>query len=188
MLARGKRIYFGTGQGSSTGGVLTGTDPSKMTKVPGNIVLDPTMKGDAVRIVQALSHEFGHFTYRGSYDIRSASAYNMSELRDEAAAVMSNIKIDREILAASNGSLAIGTPSSLSNQLIYDSAYNTYLVDKNLSKALNQIAVQFGPNEYPSTNPLNSPGKLVVTYTQSNIANWNSQLKPLLSKFAKKAH
>jgi hypothetical protein len=85
LLAAGKRISFGAGQGTFTGSKMTGP-LSASTKRPGNIVLDPAMKGNASQIVQSLSHEFGHFMYHGTYNFTTAAAFNRSVLKDEAAA------------------------------------------------------------------------------------------------------
>jgi type VI secretion system secreted protein VgrG len=113
------------------------------------IYMDPDLGNDTNSKVQVLAHEVGHAKYPLSVDNSSKPAYVNSLLADEGAATISNIKAQREILAA--GGSDIGINGSAANQKKYNSIYDQLLKDGDAAKARNQIGSIFGATEHTST-------------------------------------
>ena len=110
------------------------------------IVLDENLKNNSAAYAQVLSHEVGHATYLYQQDLSSRAAYVQSTLRDEAAATMNNIRVQREIL--SNSGIDMGVAGG--NYSAYNRAYDVYLKDGDAAACREAISRVFG-NEITST-------------------------------------
>jgi hypothetical protein len=113
------------------------------------IVLDGNLRGNPQGIVQMLSHEVGHATYAYEHDFSSKKAFLNGTLADEGAAVMDNIKVQREILA--NGGPDIGLPGNRENHQAYNKAYDQYLANGDAQTARNTIGTIMAHGEITST-------------------------------------
>ena len=116
------------------------------------IVIDPSYKSNPNGLVQALSHEIGHALYSYKDNTSSYKNYVNAHLNDEGAATISNIKIQREIIAAGGPNIGIaGT-----NAAGYNAIYNKYItsgVANGAATARYQIGQYYGAHEHPSTQP-----------------------------------
>jgi hypothetical protein len=126
---------------SQTGG---GSTCNKATKT---ITVD-TQGSDAANIVQTLAHEAGHARYTGKVDTSSKKAFVDSNLADEGAATLNNIKVQREILK--NGGPDIGISGNSSNHAAYNKAYDNYVKTGNATTARAEIGAIFGNGEITS--------------------------------------
>ena len=117
--------------------------------VPPTITIDGGKKGDPVSATRSLAHEVGHATSLYKPDFSSKSAYVNGALSDEGAAMMNNIKVQREILA--NEGPDIGISGNAANHTGYNKAYDQFLKDGNAAKARNSIGNVFGNGEITST-------------------------------------
>jgi type VI secretion system secreted protein VgrG len=124
--------YGPEGEGSST----------KEKSKPPKIVIDSSLKNDPTIVTQVLAHEVGHATYTKSPDYCSKQGYVKSRLADEGAAVMNNIKVQREI--KKNGGPDIGINGKRANHRAYNAAYDKYLRDGNAEAARNAIGSKWG--------------------------------------------
>ncbi|NIF76900.1 hypothetical protein F3J20_05720 [Paraburkholderia sp. Cy-641] len=109
------------------------------------INLDRSLQGHPVKYLQILSHEVGHAMYPYQEDLSSKVAYVSGTLEDEAAATMSNIRTQREILANHGPDIGIAG----ANTAAYDAAYNTFMQDGNAAACRKKIGAEFG-NEITS--------------------------------------
>lgn len=119
------------------------------------IVIDSDLR-DTEDTVAILAHEAGHAMYAYQADWSSKDKFVMGSLRDEAAAAMNNITVQREILAA--GGADIGLPSTQGP--LFNKIYDKYIADGNFNAARDAIANAYGQNEFPST----APDKNYATY------------------------
>lgn len=123
-----------------------GSDCNKSSKV---IRLDKSLKTDSKRQVQTLAHEVGHAQYAGRPDASSRRTYIDSNLQDEGAATLNNIKVQREIKAA--GGEDIGIAGNPANATKYNDAYDASLKDSDAVKAQKAMGAVFGDGETTST-------------------------------------
>ena len=114
---------------------------------PKIISIDEQWKDDPKETLRALSHEVGHATYKYVADYSSKRSYLDGVLADEAAALMKNIEIRREILTNSQGSIDIGINGLAENHQAYNAAYDQFLKDGDTDKALKAIGKIFGERE-----------------------------------------
>lgn len=70
------------------------------------IVIDENAIGQGSRIARSLSHEIGHHLFTEGPDRTSKQSYVNSMLRGEAAATLSNVQVQREIVAAGGPDMA----------------------------------------------------------------------------------
>lgn len=113
------------------------------------ITIDGNEIGNAPALVQTLAHEVGHARYTPTTDTSSRDAYLRSALADEGAATLSNIRVQREILAA--GGADIGIAGNPANHAAYNAAYDQLLADGNEVAARDAIGAIFGNGERTST-------------------------------------
>lgn len=71
------------------------------------IVIDENAIGQGSRIARSLSHEVGHHLFTEGPDRTSKQSYVNSMLRGEAAATLSNVQIQREIVAAGGPDIGV---------------------------------------------------------------------------------
>ena len=118
-------------------------------RIAKTITIDGSEKGNAASVVQTLAHEVGHATYDYKPDLSSKLAYVNGCLADEGAATLNNIKVQREILAASGPNIGIaGNPA---NQVAYNAAFDQFVKDGNAPSARQVIGAIFGSGEVTST-------------------------------------
>ncbi len=128
---------------------------------PPTIVIDGADRENPKAVVQGLAHETGHALYQGTPDYSSRTSYVNSELADEGAATMNNIKVQREILAHGGPNISIaGNPD---NAPAYNAAYNRFLHDGDASAARAAIGHVYGTGEYASV-PVNGQYVNYQTY------------------------
>ncbi len=139
----GWQIQYGpANQGSST----------NKSGHPPTIVIDDNDRGNPEAVVQGLAHETGHALYQGTPDYSTKTNYVNSELADEGAATLNNIKVQREILARGGPDISIaGNPD---NAPAYNAAYNRFLKNGDVSAARAAIGHVYGTGEYASV-PVN---------------------------------
>ncbi|NML33283.1 DUF6782 family putative metallopeptidase [Paraburkholderia antibiotica] len=104
------------------------------------ITLDASLQSRPLKYVQVLSHEVRHAAYPYEEDLSSKAAYVNGTLADEAAATMSSIRTQREILA--NGGPDIGVAGA--NAAAYNAAYDKFMQDGNAAACRQAIGVAFG--------------------------------------------
>ncbi|MCC8397429.1 hypothetical protein LJ656_33235 [Paraburkholderia sp. MMS20-SJTR3] len=104
------------------------------------IILDSGLKRRPTSYAQVLSHEVGHAMNPYEPDYSSKSAYLQGTLEDEAAATMSNIRTQREILASHGPDIGVGGVNSAA----YNAAYDKFLLDDNAVACRQAIATTFG--------------------------------------------
>ncbi len=135
------KISFGeTGKGSITD--RSGPHPA--------ILLDGRWEGNDKETIRALVHEVGHAKYQYRADYSSREAYIDAALCDEAAAMVKNIQIRREILESTHGKMDIGLNGTAANHDKYNAAYDQYLVDGDDIGLRASIGAVFGDYEYVS--------------------------------------
>ncbi|MCL2778260.1 MAG: hypothetical protein FWD73_09670 [Polyangiaceae bacterium] len=126
-----------------------GAPDASSTKKGAGIVIDGSLKNDPTTVTQILAHEVGHATYNKPFDYCSKQAYVKSRLADEGAAVMNNIKVQREI--KKNGGPDIGINGKRANHKAYNAAYDKYLRDGNAEAARNAIGSKWGGEKASGT-------------------------------------
>ncbi|TKR30186.1 type IV secretion system protein [Luteimonas gilva] len=117
---------------------------------PPSIIIDGRWKGNDKETLRALVHEIGHASYPYKPDYSSREAYIRGALCDEAAAMVKNIQIRREILESTNAQTDIGLNGTAVNHEKYNAAYDQYLLDKDEVKLRTSIGNVFGDHEYVS--------------------------------------
>lgn len=117
---------------------------SKTDRPAKDVRIDGKWSEDPKEAFRALVHEVGHATYPYVANYSSKSAYVEAALRDEAAALMKNIQIQREVLSAARGKFDIGINAMAENHSIYNAAYDQFLRDGDAEKARSAIALTFG--------------------------------------------
>jgi len=110
------------------------------------IILDSRVEKGTIEFVQTLSHEVGHARYPYKEDLSSRAAYLKGAMADEGAATMSNIAVQREILA--NGGPDIGVAGK--NCATYNAAYDVFLQNGDAEACRHAIGAVLG-NEMTST-------------------------------------
>jgi uncharacterized Zn-binding protein involved in type VI secretion len=127
-----------------------GSDCSKGSKT---IRVDKRDKGNPKGLVQTLAHEAGHASYKGKVDESSRQAYIDSNLADEGAATLNNVKVQREIKNSDgkNGGPDIGIAGNSANAPKYEKAYEDYLKDGDEAKAGKAMGDVFADGEKTST-------------------------------------
>ncbi len=101
LLAKSPTLQAGLAQARREGIVVQwGTAGEGTYLVPGvKIVIDENAIGQGTRLARSLSHEVGHHLFTEPSNRASKQAYVDSELRGEAAATLSNVQVQREIVA-----------------------------------------------------------------------------------------
>jgi len=115
------------------------------------IVVDENAIGQGPRIARSLSHEVGHHLFTEGPDRTSKQAYVNSMLRGEAAATLSNVQVQREILAAGGPDIGVSGTGNRPQQYVAI-AVELQAGRINRSQALGQIAEVF-KTEAPSVGP-----------------------------------
>lgn len=115
------------------------------------IVIDENAIGQGARIARSLSHEVGHHLFTEPSDPTTKQSYVNSKLRGEAAATLSNVQVQREIVAAGGPDIGVSGTGNRPQQ------YGAIAVELqagriNRSQAIEQIAEVF-KTEAPSVGP-----------------------------------
>jgi type VI secretion system secreted protein VgrG len=114
---------------------------------PPVIVIDEKFKNNPDLAVLILSHEVGHAEYSFQADYSSKEVYVNTCLADEGAAVMEEIKVEREI--NSGGRIRITALGD--NAVKYNQIYDDYLGSGDAAVARNKIGAIFRDDEITST-------------------------------------
>ncbi|MBN5049267.1 hypothetical protein JY456_02810 [Stenotrophomonas maltophilia] len=115
------------------------------------IVIDENAIGQGSRIARSLSHEVGHHLFTEGPDRTSKQSYVNSMLRGEAAATLSNVQVQREIIAAGGPDIGVSGTGNRPQQ--YGAIAAELQAGRiNRSQALDQIAEVF-KTETPSVGP-----------------------------------
>jgi hypothetical protein len=115
------------------------------------IVIDENAIGQGSRIARSLSHEVGHHLFTEPENRTSKQAYVNSKLRGEAAATLSNVQVQREIVAAGGPDIGVSGTGNRPQQ--YGAiAAELQAGQINRNQALGQIAEVF-KTEAPSVGP-----------------------------------
>jgi len=122
------------------------------------ISIDGKWKENTREGFRAVVHEIGHGVYPYREDHSSKGAYIVAALADEAAAMMKNIQIQREILVNTQGKIDIGINGAATNHAAYNAAYDQFLLDGDADKARKTIGEVFGEKETTSSK---ATGKIV---------------------------
>ena len=153
LLAKSPTLPAGLAQARREGIVVQwGTAGEGTYLVPGvKIVIDENAIGQGTRLARSLSHEVGHHLFTEPSNRASKQAYVDSELRGEAAATLSNVQVQREIVAGGGPDIGVSGTGSRPQQ------YGTIAAELqagriNRSQALGQIAEVF-KTEAPSVGP-----------------------------------
>jgi len=153
ILAKSITLQAGLAQAGRDGlDVVWGQAGGGTYLVPGvKIVIDENAIGQGPRIARSLSHEVGHHLFTDRPDLTSKQAYVNSMLRGEAAATLSNVQVQREIVAAGGPDIGVSGTGNRPQQ------YGAIAVELqagriNRSQALGQIAEVF-KTEAPSVGP-----------------------------------
>jgi type VI secretion system secreted protein VgrG len=109
------------------------------------IKINGSEKGTPAGTVRALTHEVGHAQYPYKPDYSSKAAYLNEMHADEGAAMLNNIKIQREILA--NGGPNIDISGNPANTQAYNAIYDQYLKDGNAAAARTRLGELIGSKE-----------------------------------------
>lgn len=153
LLAKSPTLQAGLSQARRDGIVIEWGPAGRGTYlVPGvKIVIDENAIGQGPRIARSLSHEVGHHLFTEDPDRTSKQSYVNNMLRGEAAATLSNVQVQREIVAAGGPDIGVSGTGSRPQQ------YGAIAVELqagriNRSQALEQIAEVF-KTEAPSVGP-----------------------------------
>ncbi len=153
ILAKSTTLQAGLAQADRDGlDVVWGQAGGGTYLVPGvEIVVDENAIGQGPRIARSLSHEVGHHLFTEGPDRTSKQAYVDSMLRGEAAATLSNVQVQREILAAGGPDIGVSGTGNRPQQYVAI-AVELQAGRINRSQALGQIAEVF-KTEAPSVGP-----------------------------------
>jgi hypothetical protein len=113
------------------------------------ITIDTASRNTAELATRSISHEVGHARYTANVDTSSRAAYVRTQLADEGAATLANIRVQREIIA--NGGPDIGISGNPSNHAAYNAAYDAFVAGGSESVARDTIGTIFGNGERTST-------------------------------------
>jgi len=122
-----------------------GSFPNREDKV---IMIDSDLQNNPAKVVQTISHETGHVLNPHVADTSSKAAFVQGWLKEEGAATMKNIQVQREIMA--NGGPNIGLVGNPANHTVYNAAYNQYLLDGNAAAARSAIGGVYATGEKTS--------------------------------------
>ncbi len=112
------------------------------------ITIDTTANNSAALVTQTIAHEAGHARYTANVDTSSRTAYVRTQLADEGAATLSNIRAQREIIA--NGGADIGIAGNSANHAAYNAAYDAFVAGGSEVDARDAIGTIFGNGERTS--------------------------------------
>ncbi|TIK66985.1 hypothetical protein E4416_05750 [Stenotrophomonas maltophilia] len=153
LLAKSPTLQAGLTQARREGIVIQwGAAGEGTYLIPGvKIVIDENAIGQGSRIASSLAHEVGHHLFTEPENRTSKQAYVNSELRGEAAATLSNVQVQREIVAAGGPDIGVSGTGNRPQQ------YGTIAAELqagriNRNQALGQIAEVF-KTEAPSVGP-----------------------------------
>lgn len=153
LLAKSPTLRSGIGQlGRDEVVVLWGRPGGGTYIVPGEkIVIDENAIGQGAKLARSISHEIGHHLHTERRDQSSKQAYVDSMLRGEAAATLSNVQVQREILAAGGPDIGVmGTGNRPQQYGAIAAELDAGRINRN--EALSQIAEVF-KTETPSVGP-----------------------------------
>ncbi len=122
-----------------------GSTCNKSTKT---ITIDTTDNNTPASLAQVIAHEAGHARYVANVDTSSRAAFVRTNLADEGAATLSNIRAQREIIA--NGGPDIGIAGNSANHAAYNTAYDAFVAGGSEADARNAIGTIFGNGERTS--------------------------------------
>lgn len=178
LLAKSPTLQAGLSQARRDGIVIEWGPAGEGTYlVPGvKIVIDENAIGQGPRIARSLSHEVGHHQFTEGPDRTSKQFYVNNMLRGEAAATLSNVQVQREIVAAGGPDIGVSGTGSRPQQ------YGAIAVELqagriNRSQALEQIAEVF-KTEAPSVGPHATYELYYGAYYDQHIAPSQRQRRP----------
>jgi len=145
--------------------------------VPGEkIVIDENAIGQGSRIARSLSHEVGHHLFTEPSDLTSRQSYVNGRLRGEAAATLSNVQVQREIVAAGGPDIGVSGTGGRPQQ--YGAIAVEFQAGRiNRSQALGQIAEVF-KTEAPSVGPHATYELYYGAYYDQHIAPSQRRRRP----------
>ena len=115
------------------------------------ITIDSNSQSNPAEVVRLLTYELGHAQYSTTLDASSKTAYLNAIFRNEGAAIMKSIQVQREIME--NGGPDIGLPCHPDNHATYNEIYDQYLADGNMAVACLAIGDIFAKYEAPPISP-----------------------------------
>jgi hypothetical protein len=118
---------------------------NKSTKT---ITIDTADNNTPALLTQVIAHEVGHARYTASVDTSSRAAFVRTNLADEGAATLANIRVQREIIA--NGGADIGIAGNSANHAGYNAAYDAFVAGGSEADARDAIGAIFGNGERTS--------------------------------------
>jgi len=140
------------------------------------IVIDENAIGQGSRIARSLSHEVGHHLFTEGPDRTSKQSYVNSMLRGEAAATLSNVQVQREIVAAGGPDIGVSGTGNRPQQ--YGAIAAELQAGRiNRSQALDQIAEVF-KTETPSVGPHANYELYYGAYYDQHIAPSQRRRRP----------
>lgn len=140
------------------------------------IVIDENAIGQGSRIARSLSHEIGHHLFTEGPDRTSKQSYVNSMLRGEAAATLSNVQVQREIVAAGGPDIGVSGTGNRPQQ--YGAIAAELQAGRiNRSQALDQIAEVF-KTETPSVGPHANYELYYGAYYDQHIAPSQRRRRP----------
>lgn len=148
---------------------------SSVTRDKKLITLDPDLKSDSKNLVKVLAHEVGHARYPFDPDLSTRATYLTDAMDDEGAAVMKNIKVQREILNSSK--IDIGIAGQPANTPLYEKAYDQSIKDGDYKSAIRKIGNVFRKGEYTSTTK--------ETYEDMHGKWYDNEYVPWCKKYCK---
>lgn len=178
LLAKSPTLQAGLSQARRDGIVIEWGPAGEGTYlVPGvKIIIDENAIGQGPRIARSLSHEVGHHQFAEGPDRTSKQSYVTNMLRGEAAATLSNVQVQREIVAAGGPDIGVSGTGSRPQQ------YGAIAVELqagriNRSQALEQIAEVF-KTEAPSVGPHATYELYYGAYYDQHIAPSQRRRRP----------
>ncbi len=140
------------------------------------IVIDENAIGQGSRIARSLSHEVGHHLFTEGPDRTSKQSYVNSMLRGEAAATLSNVQVQREIVAAGGPDIGVSGTGNRPQQ--YGAIAAELQAGRiNRRQALDQIAEVF-KTETPSVGPHANYELYYGAYYDQHIAPSQRRRRP----------
>jgi len=178
LLAKSPALQAGLSQARRDGIVIEWGPAGEGTYlVPGvKVIIDENAIGQGPRIARSLSHEVGHHQFAEGPDRTSKQSYVNNMLRGEAAATLSNVQVQREIVAAGGPDIGVSGTGSRPQQ------YGAIAVELqagrlNRSQALEQIAEVF-KTEAPSVGPHATYELYYGAYYDQHIAPSQRRRRP----------
>lgn len=178
LLAKSPTLQAGLSQARRDGIVIEWGPAGEGTYlVPGvKIVIDENAIGQGPRIARSLSHEVGHHQFTEGPDRTSKQFYVNNMLRGEAAATLSNVQVQREIVATGGPDIGVSGTGNRPQQ------YGAIAVELqagriNHNQALEQIAEVF-KTEAPSVGPHATYELYYGAYYDQHIAPSQRRRRP----------